>query len=373
MKFVISSSELLTHLQAVNRVVNAKNSVPILDNFLFELNEEQITITASDMETTLFVNIPLETITGEGKVAIPAKILVNTLKEFPEQPLTFEINEENFNVDIFSENGKFSIGGQDGIDFPKVSEIDSEATRVSLNPDLIKNGIDNTIFAAAEDELRPIMNGIFFEFKPEYLTIVASDSHKLVRYRRPDVQTEEAASFILAQKPANLLSNILAKEENPVSIEFDANNAFFKLTNYTLICRFIEGTYPSYDSVIPKDNPYKMIADRLDLYNMLRRVSVFSNQASNLVKLKLQNNQLTVSAQDIDFSISAHETLPVQYDGEEMEIGFKSTFLIEILSNLNTADVLMELSDPSKAGIFYPHSSEDENEEILMLLMPMML
>ncbi|MFC2089185.1 DNA polymerase III subunit beta [Bacteroidota bacterium] len=374
MKFVISSMELLSHLQAISRVISNKNTLPILDNFLFSLNNGVLEITASDLESTLITTIQLENADGSGDIAIPARILTDTMKEFSEIPLTFEINTDTMMIVIQSESGKFSIMGQNGSEFPQVPEIkDDQKQELEMDGELLLTGITKSIFATADDELRPVMNGIFMELSTDDVTFVASDAHKLVRYKRTDVKAESASSFIIPKKPAGLLKNILPKEENAVKLEFDDRNAAFTLTNYKMICRLVEGNYPSYNSVIPTDNPFKMIIDRIEFYNALRRVSVFSNQASNLVKLALTGNQLTISAQDIDFSISGTERLNCQYDGDDLEIGFKSTFLIEILGNLATTDVTLEMSDPTRAGILMPATSENENEDILMLLMPMMI
>jgi DNA polymerase-3 subunit beta len=374
MKFVVSSMELLGHLQAISRVISNKNTLPILDNFLFSLEDGLLEITASDLESTLITQIQLENTDGSGAVAVPARILTDTLKEFPDIPLTFEINPENLMIVIQSENGKFSIMGQNGAEFPQMPVIkDDQKQHLELEQEVLLTGINKSLFATADDELRPVMNGIFMELSPDDITFVASDAHKLVRYKRTDATSESASSFILPKKPASLLKNILPREENKVVLEFDDRNASFTLTNYKLVCRLVEGNYPSYNSVIPTDNPYKMSIDRLSFYNTLKRVSVFSNQASNLVKLALTGNQLTISAQDIDFSISATERLSCQYEGEEMEIGFKSTFLIEILANLATDDVVLEMSDPTRAGILLPAASENESEDTLMLLMPMMI
>jgi DNA polymerase-3 subunit beta len=374
MKFVVSSTELLNHLTAISRVISTKSTLPILDNFLFNLEENKLTITASDLETTLITWIELENTDGIGEIAITAKLLIDTLKEFPEQPLTFQINNETFTVDIFSENGKFSIMGQDGEEFPEKPVIDPEsAIEVQMGHDVLLNGINKTLFATADDELRPVMNGILIELTPEEATFVASDAHKLVRYKRSDVKSETEAMFILPKKPAALLKNLLPREDFDVKLEFNEKNAIFHLSNFNLICRLVEGKYPSYNSVIPTNNPNKMQIDRLELYNTLRRVSVFSNQASNLVRLKLSGNQLVVSAQDVDYSISAVERLNCQYEGDELEIGFKSPFLIEILSNISSADVRIELSDPTRAGIMLPAEKDFDEEDILMLLMPMMI
>lgn len=374
MKFVVSSQELLEHLQLVSRVISTKNTLPILDNFLFQLTENQLIVTASDLETTLTTNIALDNTEGEGNIALAAKILTDTLKEFPDQPLTFDVNNETLSVEIISENGKFNLVGFTGDDFPQIPAIKAEnASKIFVKHDVLLHGINKTLFATADDELRPVMNGIFIELSADSITFVASDAHKLVRYKRLDASSDSESSFILPKKPASLLKNILGREEEQVSIEFDDKNAVFKLSEYTLVCRLVEGNYPSYESVIPKENPNQLIIGRTDFYNTLKRVSVFSNQASNLVKLNLSGSQLVISAQDIDYSQSAVENLACQYTGEAMEIGFKSTFLIEILSSLPSNEVKLELSDPTRAGILLPHNEGSEDEDILMLLMPMMI
>ncbi len=374
MKFVISSSELLSHLLAIGRVISSKNTLPILDNFLFRLEGNDLEITASDLETTLTTKLSVENANESGSIALPARILSDTLKEFAEQPLTFDINVDTMAVVIISENGQFNIVGQKGLDYPQIPALKEEKkASLQMNPEVLLQGIAKTLFATADDELRPVMNGIFMELSPDNINFVASDAHKLVRYGRSDAKAEQEASFILPKKPASLLKSILPKEENQVNIEFDDKNAFFTLSDFKLVCRLVEGNYPSYNSVIPKDNPHKLTIDRIELYNSLKRISVFSNQASNLVKLQLTGNQITISAQDIDFSISAHERLNCQYEGEDMEIGFKSVFLIEILANLSSQEVVIELSDPSRAGIMLPLEKENEDEDVLMLLMPMMI
>jgi DNA polymerase III subunit beta len=374
MKFVVSSTDLLSHLSAISKVISSKSTMPILDNFLFQLTDADLTITASDLESTLITHMELDNTEGEGSIAVPARLLIDTLKEFPEQPLTFQINTDTFGIEIFSDNGKYSIVGQSGEDFPELPEIaEDESTSITVGPKNLLKGIEKTLFATADDELRPVMNGIFVELSPEHMGFVASDAHKLVRYRRSDAASEFESSFILPKKPASLLRNLLPKEEFDVKLEFNNKNAQFTLTNYKLICRLVEGNYPSYNSVIPKNNPNKMIIDRLTFYNTVKRVSVFSNQASNLIKLNINDNQLVVSAQDIDFSISAVERLSCEYDGEEIEIGFKSTFLLEILSNISASDVKMEMSDPSRAGLLLPAEKEEDAEDVLMLLMPMMI
>jgi DNA polymerase-3 subunit beta len=373
MKFVVSSSGLLSHLQAISRAIASKSPMPILDNFLFRLEEQKLTITASDTEVTMITTLDLETTEGEGIIAMPSRILLETLKKFPEQPLNFEIDEETLAVDIVTEKGKFSVVGQNGEDFPALPQINEDkASKLQLSAGTLLTGIVKTLFATAEDELRPVMNGILFELTLDSMTFVASDSHKLVRYQRLDVKTEYESSFILPKKPAGLLKNVLPKESGDVAVAFDDQNAYFTMQNYKLVCRLVEGNYPSYNAVIPQDNPNKVVVDKVDLFNTLGRVSLFASQASNLVKLHLSNNEMVVSAQDIDFSISAHEKLSCQYDGDEMEIGFKSGFLADILENISSSDILIELSDPARAGIFLPYD-KSENEDELMLLMPMMI
>ena len=373
MKFVVSSTELLSHLASISKVISSKSTMPILDNFLFQLSETELTITASDLESTLITSLGLENIEGEGAIAVPAKLITDTLKEFPEQPLTFQIDSDSYNVEIFSDNGKFSIMGQNAEDFPEQPKLDEEGTSsINVSHVVLQKGIEKTLFATADDELRPVMNGIYIELSPDFMSFVASDAHKLVRYRRLDAKAEFESAFILPKKPAGLLKNLLPKEEFDIKVEFDDKNAFFTLSNYKLICRLVEGNYPSYNSVIPTNNPNKMTIDRLNVLNTVKRVSVFSNAASNLIKLNINENQLIVSAQDIDFSISAVERLNCEYEGEEIEIGFKSTFLQEILSNISTGDVKVEMSDPTRAGLLLPAENE-EDEDMLMLLMPMMI
>ncbi len=374
MKFVISSTELLSHLSSVSKVISSKHTIPILDNFLFSLEGQELIIRATDLETTMITHIELDNVEGEGVLALEARRLTNMLKEFPEQPLTFEADMESMQVDILTENGKFSIMGQSGEEYPELPALQEENSHsLKLNSELLSTGITKTIFATADDELRPVMNGIFMDIEADKITFVASDSHKLVRYRRSNVNSGVTTKFILPKKPANLLKGLLPSDDTEVSMQIDSNNAFFSINGWQLICRLVEGEYPSYGSVIPEESPYKVVIDRVQLNNTIKRVAVFSNQASNLVKLKLTSNEMTVSAQDIDFSISAYEVLNCQYDGDEMEIGFKSVFLTEILSNISSGDVVIELSDPSRAGIILPLQKENEAEDELMLLMPMMV
>lgn len=372
MKFVVSSTALLSHLQAISKVINSKNTLPILDCFLLELEGSTLTLTAADAETRLVTSLEVNEADGNGRFAVNAKNLLDPLKELPEQPLTFEINNDNLETFIFFHNGKYNFIGQSGDDYPQPKELKETAVSLTIEPQVLFAGINRTLFASADDELRPVMNGVFFDITPEDLTFVASDGHKLVRCKTLSAKGAERASFILPKKPANLLKAILPKEAETVEIKFDENNAYIKMSSYTMTCRFIEGRYPNYNSVIPQNNTNKVILDRQTFLNALKRVSVFSNQASNLIKLQLTDRNIVVTAQDIDFSTAAEETIACEYTGSPMNIGFKSSFLIEILNNIPSTDISLELSDPSRAGLIIPTENE-ENEDLLMLLMPMML
>ncbi|MDR2040650.1 MAG: DNA polymerase III subunit beta [Bacteroidales bacterium] len=372
MKFVVSSTELLSHLQAISKVINSKNTLPILDNFLFKLDGNTLEITASDLETTLITRMTLTNASDPGAIAVPAKFLTEYLGKFSEQPLTFNINTETYSIHINSETGESNIMGYDAEDFPQLPELKKDmVSPLSMPADVVLQGVSKTIFATGDDELRPVMNGIFVEMTTDNITFVASDSHMLVRYRRDDVKAEKNGSFILPKKPASLLRTVLAKEQENVEISFDDKNALFKLSDYTMVCRLVEGMYPAYNSVIPTDNPNKMVIDRVEFLSSLRRVQMFANQATNLVKMELKGNQVTIFAQDIDFSIASHDTLKCQYDGDNMNIGFKANFLSELVANLSSTDISMEMSDPSRAILVLPVQVEIEGEDILMLIMPM--
>lgn len=372
MKFDVSSSALLTRLQSISKVIASKNTLPILDSFLFQLKEDKLIITASDVETRLVTTVDVINASGSGLFAVSAKILLEPLKKLPEQPLTFDINDDNMEIFIYFQNGKYNFIGQRGDTYPQQKPLSETAIDLNMESQILLNGISRSLFATAEDELRPVMNGIYFDVQAENMTFVASDGHKLVRLRNNAVQSAGRASFILPKKPANLLKNLLTRNDNPVKIQFDENNAYITTENFEMICRLIEGRYPNYNSVIPQENPNKLTIDRVSFLNALERVSVFSNPASSLVKLQLTANQIVVSAQDIDFSTSAEEKIACLYDSPDLSIGFKGTFLIEILSNISAGEIVLELADPSRAGVIVPTENE-ENEELLMLLMPMVL
>lgn len=376
MKFIVSSTELLSHLQAISRVINNKNTLSILDNFLFDLQGDTLFMTASDIETTLITSMQVDSAEGEGKVAVASRLLLDTLREFPEQPLSFDINNSNLAMVITSANGSYNFIGQNGDEYPRLPEMQEDAQSLSLSVPQLSSGISKTLFCTADDELRPVMNGVYFDIKDKEVTLVATDAHKLARFTVPylnsSVTDEQQASFILPKKPAAMLKNILPKESGEVNIAFDNKNARFSLSKYTMVCRQVEGRFPNYAGVIPQSNLHRIILDRLSFVNALKRVSVFSNQASNLVKLDFSANQLRISAQDIDFSISAEETINCQFGGEALKIGFKSSFLIEILNNISSSDIVLELSDASRAGLILPFEKE-KDEDVLMLLMPMLI
>lgn len=372
MKFIVSSTALFSHLQAISRVINSKNALPILDCFLFQLEDNTLSVTASDNETTMVTSLEVNESDANGRFAISSKTILDALKEVPEQPLSFEIDLESLAIVVKYQNGQYSLVAQNADEFPQSPALGESAVRVEMEAGILLNGINRSLFATADDELRPVMNGIYFDITAEDITMVASDGHKLVRDKTTAAHGTERAAFILPKKPSTLLKNLLPKEQGTVVIEFDDRNAVFTLEKYRMVCRLIEGRYPNYNSVIPQNNPHKVTIDRQQLLSALRRVSVFSSQASSLIKLRMQENQIIISAQDIDFSTSAEESLTCQYAGAAMSIGFKSTFLIDILNNISAAEVVIELADPSRAGVIIPLEQE-ENDDLLMLLMPMML
>ncbi len=372
MKFEISSATFLQHLQAISRVINSKNTLPILDCFLLSLNDNILTVTASDNETRLETKIEVDTAEGSGSLAINAKNLLDPLRELPDQPLKFDINDETLEVYIYYHNGKYNFIGSKGDEYPQPKEIKEDCVTLNIDAQTLFDGINRTLFATADDEMRPVMNGIYFDITADDITFVASDGHKLVRVINSEVKSEGRASFILPKKPANLLRSLLPRESGNIEVKFDENNAYINMANVIMICRFVEGRYPNYNSVIPQNNPNHVTIDRLMLLNALKRVSIFSNQASSLVKLQFSEDKIVISAQDIDFLTSAEETLPCEYNGTVMNIGFKAVFLIDILNNIPSADVKIELLDPSRAGVILPTENE-ENEDMLTLLMPMML
>jgi DNA polymerase-3 subunit beta len=370
MKFIVSSTQLLKQLQTLGGVINNNNTLPILDNFLFELSDNQLKVSASDLETTMSTVIPVES-DEAGTVAVNARLLLDTLKTFPEQPLTFVV-EENHTIEISSDSGKYALAYADGEEFPKAIELESPSSTTIMG-DILATAIAKTIFASGNDDLRPVMSGVFFQFSSESLTFVATDAHKLVKYTRNDVSANEVAEFIMPKKPLNLLKNILAGSNEDVIIEYNDSNAKFTFDNSVLVCRLIDGKYPNYEAVIPKENPNKLTLDRSSFLNSVRRVSIFSSKTTHQIRLKMAGTELNISAEDLDFSNKADERLQCSYEGDDMQIGFNSRFLLEMLNNLNSNDVLLEMSLPNRAGILTPIDGLEDGENITMLVMPVML
>ena len=370
MKFIISSTQLLKQLQILGGVINSNNTLPILDNFLFELSSKQLKISASDLETTMTTTVAVEA-DEEGTIAVNARLLLDTLKTFPEQPLTFVV-EDNNTIEISSDSGKYALAYANGDEFPKAIELESPSS-TTIASNILSTAIAKTIFASGNDDLRPVMSGVFFQFSPESLTFVATDAHKLVKYTRTDVAASEVAEFIMPKKPLNLLKNILSSADNDVIIEYNESNAKFTFDNSVLICRLIDGKYPNYEAVIPKENPNKLVLDRGLFLNSVKRVSIFSSKTTHQIRLKMAGTELNISAEDIDFSNKADERLQCSYEGDDMQIGFNSRFLSEMLSNLNSSEVLLEMSLPNRAGILTPIDGLEEGENITLLVMPVML
>ncbi len=370
MKFIVSSSQLLKQLQVLGGVINSNNTLPILDNFLFELDANQLKITASDLETTMSSIIDVES-DSQGSIAVSARLLLDTLKTFPDQPLTFK-TEDNSTIEISSSQGKYDMAYFSGEEFPKAVSLDAPSKTI-INSDILASAISKTIFAAGNDDLRPVMSGVFFQFSPENLTFVATDAHKLVKYTRTDVVADELAEFIMPKKPLNLLKGILGNVNGDVTIEYNDSNAKFLFDNVVLECRLIDGKYPNYEAVIPKENPNKLTVDRASFLNSARRVSIFSSKTTHQIRLKMAGTELNISAEDIDYSNKADERLNCDYQGDDMQIGFNSRFLTEMLSNLSSNEILIEMSLPNRAGILTPIDGVEEGEKITMLVMPVML
>ena len=372
MKFTVSSSALFSLLSTTGKVISNKNTLPILDFFLMELKDGELKVTTSDLETTFIGSLKVDNVESEGMIAAPAKLLLDSLKEFSEIPLTFDVNDQTWEIKVNWKSGSLSIPGASPVSYPAVPTLAEERIEVTLEVDTLVNGINKTIFATADDELRPVMNGVYINLDTEAVTFVATDAHKLVKHSSEYACGVQSA-FILPKKPATLLRALLAKEESPVQVSFDAKNVTFELENFKLVCRLIEGNYPNYNAVIPASNPNKVIVDRVEFVNGIKRVAVCSNPSTNLIRMDIANNKVNLTAQDIDFSVSANETISCSYDGQPVTIGFKSTFLVEILSNIDTPTVVVELADSTRAGVFKPVSDDQPMMQTLMLLMPMMI
>ena len=370
MKFIVNSSELLKELQKLSGVLSSGNTLPILDNFLFKIEEGSMNIIASDLETTMSTSIHADT-TDSGKITIPAKLLLDTLKTFSSQPLTFLINEDNYGIEINSENGIYKLSGQNAAEFPKTPNL-SSSTSATINSLTFVNAINKTLFACGNDELRPVMSGMFCELSPEKITFVATDAHKLVKHIRNDFSAESTASFILPRKPLTLLKNTLANDGD-LKIEYNETNAMFTFDSTKIICRLIDGKYPNYEAVIPKENPNKLTISTSDILGSIKRVSIYANKTTHQIRLSIKGSELQISSEDLDFANQAEERLSCQYQGEDMEIGFNSKFMIEMLNNIGSEEINLEMSASNRAGIILPLDGQEEGEETLMLVMPVML
>jgi DNA polymerase-3 subunit beta len=371
MKFDVSSANLLKQLQIVGGAIGSNPVLPILEDFLFSISGNTLTITATDLETSITTSMEVVA-DGEGRIAVPAKILLETLKALPEQPITFSFDEENFGIQITSSYGKYKLAGENGQDFPTIPEQDDSADTVSIGADTLVHAINKTLFATSHDELRPAMTGVLFQVDFSKLTFVATDAHKLVKFVYEKLESNLNTSFIVPKKPLQLIKGNLQAGDD-VSIAFTNSNAFFSFGTIQVVSRLIDARYPDYNAVIPTENPNLLTVTRQDFLNSLRRIAIYANKTTNQVQLNISDGSLTVSAQDLDFSNEASEQLPCSYEGEPIRIGFNAKFLIEMLSVLESDEVQMELSTPSRAGILLPVEEEKEGEDILMLVMPVML
>ena len=372
MRFTLSSSALNSHFQTLAKVINSKNSLPILDCFLFEIAGGRLNITASDSENVMKSSIQLNESDTEGSFAIPNRTILDAMKELPDQPLTFDVDTLSLTIKVLYQNGIYNFAAQRADEYPCTQPMPGNATVVTIDATVLNNCISRSLFATAQDELRPVMNGIYFDLTADGLAIVASDGHKLVRNKNFTIKSDTPASFILPKKPATLLKNILSKDGGDVIIKFDDRNAEIQYAGGILSCRLIEGRYPNYNSVIPQNNPNLLTIDRRALLGALRRVLPFASESSQLVRFHLEAGKVELTSEDVDFATSAKESITCDYTSQAMNIGFKGSSLSEILTNLDSEEVTVQLADPSRAGVIVP-TTQPENEDILMLIMPMLL
>jgi DNA polymerase III subunit beta len=370
MKFIVNSSYLLKQLSNINGVITTNPVVPILENFLFEIDKNSLTVTASDLQTSMITEINVES-KEKGNIAVPARILLDTLKNLPDQPVTFSIDESTYSIEISSDNGRYKLAGENATDFPKVPAVSNDFS-ASISSEVLARAVNNTIFATSNDELRPAMTGVYVNLGDKNTTFVATDGHRLVRYRRTDIKSDNGNSIIIPRKALNLLKATLPTENTDVSIDFNMSNAFFKFGNIRMICRLIDERFPDYENVIPSTNPIKMTISRTDLLGSLKRISIYANKTTHQVRLKITGSELQVSAEDLDFSNEANERLSCDHEGEDIEIGFNAKFLIEMLTNLDTDQIKLNMSAANKAGVIIP-AEKEKGEDILMLVMPVML
>lgn len=371
MKFIVSSQVLLKNLQAISGVLNSSNTLPILDNFLFDIGKGELTVSASDLETTMTTRLEV-TSKEDGQIAIPARILLDALKTFPETPLTFTLNLETCGIEISSEYGKYKLAGLKGDEFPRPAQLES-ASKSIYPSHVLARAISKTLFATGNDEMRPVMTGVYFELNQDKAVFVATDAHKLVRYTRTDATAESGTSFIMPKKPLNQLKGLLGAEDADVTVEYNETNARFSWSDFTLVCRLIDGRYPNYEAVIPRENPKQLTIGRQAFLSSIKRVSLFSNKTTHQVRLRIAGNEMQVSAEDPDFANEAVERLTCSFKGDDITIGFNSRFLAEMLNNMDTEDVILEMSEPNRAGILLPAETTIDGEQVLMLVMPVML
>ena len=372
MRFTLSSTALNSRLQTLAKVINSKNSLAILESFLFQVHDGKITITASDSENRMTTELPLDESDTDGEFAIPNRTILDAVKELPEQPLTFEVNPETYEVAIEYQNGRYNFTAQNAEEYPQKAPIAEDAKTITISAKVLCDNIARTIFATDNNEIRPVMNGIYFDLLPDCLAFVASDGHKLVRCRYTAIKSEEHASFILPKKPAMLLRTVLDKSEDDVTIKFSSNSAEFYFPNGTLSSTLIEGVFPNYNAAIPTDNTNELVIDRKALLGAIRRVLPFASMSSQLIRFRLENGSLELTSEDLDFATSAKEDIVCSYSGTPLQIGFRGDFFSEILNSITTDDIKMLLGDPSRAGIILP-TEQPENEDILMLIMPLLL
>ena len=372
MKFIVSTSALLKNLQSISGVLNSSNTLPILDNFLFELNDEKLLVTASDLESTIAVSIPISKSDENGSIAIPAKFLVEILKTFPDVPMSFSINTETYQIEISVGDGKYKMTGYNGDEFPKAPVIDN-GTSLSINSRVLANAFNKTLFATGNDDMRVVMTGVFCQLSDQDITFVATDAHKLVRYRRTDSKSSETGAFILPKKPLNLIKNILSAQDVDVKIEYNSTNASFEFENILLICRLIDGKYPNYEAVIPLNNTKKLTIDRQQILTSIRRVSIFSNQLTRQIRFSISGKELVLASEDMELANEAKERMTCVYEGEDIDIGFNSKFILEMMNNLDSDEICIEMSTSNRAALIFPVNNENKGEDILMLVMPVML
>lgn len=370
MKFIVNSSYLLKQLNAINGVITTNPVVPILENFLFEIAGGTLTITASDLQTSMMTELEVEA-KEDGSIAIPAKILLETLRNLPEQPVNFTIEESSYSIEISSDNGRYKLSGENATDFPRVPTV-SDGYSVNISSDVLGTAISNTIYATSNDELRPSMTGVFLKLDETNATFVATDSHRLIRYRRVDIVSDMSHSMIIPRKALTLLKATLPSEVTNVAMEFNTSNAFFDFDRIKMICRLIDERYPDYENVIPADNENNITIGKAELLSSLKRIAIYANKTTHQVRLKITGSELMISSEDLDFSNEANERLVCEHEGEDIEIGFNAKFLIEMLGNISSDHLTFKLSAPNRAGLIEP-SNKNENEDILMLVMPVML